>query len=154
MATAFETSTCGRCGGTGSFSWNAVHGSTCYGCRGAGVQLTARGHAARAYFESLLKRRSGDVRPGMLVFWDDLRRAKRWRTVLSVGPAPSYYLNDDRPMVEITVKAGSQRFLPDHELKVVDSMEQRDELVAKALAYQATLNERGKPIKRAKATAE
>lgn len=154
MATVFETSTCGRCGGTGNYSWNTMHGSTCYGCLGAGVQLTRRGHAALAYFESLLARPVDQIKPGMLVFWDDLQRAKRWRTVLSVGPAPSYHPNDDRPMVEITVKAGSQRFLPGHQLKVVDSMEQRDELLAKALAYQATLDERGKPAKRAKATAE
>lgn len=27
---------CGRCGGCGSYSWNAINGSTCFDCRGAG----------------------------------------------------------------------------------------------------------------------
>jgi len=38
----FETNTCGRCGGSGNYSYNQMHGSTCYGCGGSGLKLTKR----------------------------------------------------------------------------------------------------------------
>lgn len=33
------TKPCGRCGGTGQYSYNQVHGTMCYGCSGKGVVL-------------------------------------------------------------------------------------------------------------------
>ena len=36
-ATAY---TCSRCGGSGRFSFNLIHGSKCYGCNGTGKQKT------------------------------------------------------------------------------------------------------------------
>lgn len=40
--------TCTRCGGSGSFSFNLVHGTTCYGCRGAGfVIVDAKAHVKK-----------------------------------------------------------------------------------------------------------
>ena len=30
---------CGRCGGSGSYSFNMMHGDTCYGCGGSGVTM-------------------------------------------------------------------------------------------------------------------
>lgn len=36
------TETCGRCNGTGHYSYNQTHGTMCYGCMGCGtVTLTA-----------------------------------------------------------------------------------------------------------------
>ncbi|KOS01387.1 hypothetical protein [Paenibacillus polymyxa] len=32
---------CSRCGGRGRYSWNAMHGSVCYGCSGVGKQPIA-----------------------------------------------------------------------------------------------------------------
>jgi len=32
---------CGRCGGSGRYSWNQKHGSVCYGCSGVGKQVLA-----------------------------------------------------------------------------------------------------------------
>jgi len=32
---------CGRCGGSGRYSWNRMHGSRCYGCSGVGKQILA-----------------------------------------------------------------------------------------------------------------
>lgn len=34
-----EMNTCGRCGGTGKFSFNQITGSVCFGCNGAGKLL-------------------------------------------------------------------------------------------------------------------
>lgn len=30
---------CRRCGGSGKFSYNLIHGNMCYGCRGTGYQM-------------------------------------------------------------------------------------------------------------------
>ncbi len=50
MATTirYETKTCGRCGGTGHFSYNAMTGTRCFGCNGGKVVLTPKGHKAFA----------------------------------------------------------------------------------------------------------
>lgn len=32
--------TCSRCGGSGRYSFNLIHGTTCYGCGGTGKQKT------------------------------------------------------------------------------------------------------------------
>lgn len=32
--------TCTRCNGTGRYSFNLLHGTTCFGCRGTGKQFT------------------------------------------------------------------------------------------------------------------
>lgn len=32
------SSTCDRCGGSGHYSFNQIHGTTCYGCKGTGQQ--------------------------------------------------------------------------------------------------------------------
>lgn len=34
------TYTCARCNGSGRYSFNALHGSRCYGCNGTGLQKT------------------------------------------------------------------------------------------------------------------
>lgn len=48
-----ESTVCGRCGGTGKYSFNMMHGSTCYGCSGAGRVLTKRGAAASKFLNAL-----------------------------------------------------------------------------------------------------
>ena len=46
----FETTECSRCGGSGRYSWNAIHGDRCYGCGGTGTVLTKAGAAAKAAY--------------------------------------------------------------------------------------------------------
>jgi hypothetical protein len=45
----FPVEVCGRCGGTGQFSYNQIHGSRCYGCDGKKVRHTRK---ARTQFQS------------------------------------------------------------------------------------------------------
>jgi len=54
LNTIFEKEVCGRCGGTGKYSYCQVHGTKCFGCAGAGEIVTKRGFAARAHFRVLL----------------------------------------------------------------------------------------------------
>ena len=44
-----ETEVCGRCGGSGEYSWNATDGSMCYGCNGTGWRRVQRGGHVSAY---------------------------------------------------------------------------------------------------------
>lgn len=60
MTIEYEKEPCGRCGGSGQYSWNSMHGSTCYGCSGSGMRLTKRGKAARAFADTLLDIRIED----------------------------------------------------------------------------------------------
>ena len=54
MKVEYEKQTCGRCGGSGQYSYNQIDGSRCYGCGGSGQKLTKRGAAAKAYADSIL----------------------------------------------------------------------------------------------------
>src|SRR5262245_34188098 len=66
----FETETCGRCGGSGNYSYNRVHGAVCYGCNGNRVRLTKRGAAAQAWFRKQQTVRLEDLRVGDRV-WEE-----------------------------------------------------------------------------------
>jgi hypothetical protein len=53
MKTAFETSACSRCHGTGKYSFCERFRDVCFKCHGSGITLTQRGLAAqRMYVES------------------------------------------------------------------------------------------------------
>lgn len=49
-----ETETCGRCGGSGHYSYNQIDGTRCYGCGGTGTRYTKRGQKALEYWRWLL----------------------------------------------------------------------------------------------------
>ncbi len=48
--THFETETCSRCKGSGTFSYCQRYGYKCFRCAGSGKTLTKRGAIARQYF--------------------------------------------------------------------------------------------------------
>lgn len=56
MKIQFEIGECGRCGGSGKFSFNGEH-DRCYGCNGQGTALTSKGKRARAAYDALMKER-------------------------------------------------------------------------------------------------
>jgi len=53
LNTVFEKEVCGRCGGTGRFSFNQIDGDRCFGCGGKGEKLTKRGKAAARFFRDM-----------------------------------------------------------------------------------------------------
>ena len=54
MQVVYEKEPCGRCGGSGRYSWNQISGDRCFGCGGSGERLSKRGKAAKAFADSLL----------------------------------------------------------------------------------------------------
>lgn len=83
---------CSRCDGSGHYSWNAVHGSTCYGCSGTGFRLPKAAVPAwesyRAAVNAQVRRLAADLRPGEEISgFKGLsdRSDGNWRTVASVS---------------------------------------------------------------------
>lgn len=112
MKILYKTKTCGRCGGSGSYSWNAMHGSVCYGCNGTGKKLTPLGVKARAAVAAWKMAHSSvpvkDLKPGDR-FWD----TNGWRTVISTSTeGGSRYFKDGEWVDYFTVthKGGSHGF--------------------------------------------
>src|SRR5262249_29965177 len=90
MATAFETMTCGRCGGTGHYSYCQRFGMVCFGCGGRKVVLTKRGAAAAAFYRASL--------PTVAI--EDLKIGQQFRDgALTVGgdPYSTIYLVVEAP---------------------------------------------------------
>jgi hypothetical protein len=44
----YATETCGRCGGSGHYSYNQINGTVCFGCHGQKTRLTKAGAKAQA----------------------------------------------------------------------------------------------------------
>jgi hypothetical protein len=63
----FETETCGRCGGSGHYSYNMRDGTVCYGCGGSGRRLTKRGAVASVWLRERLTMDVTEVKPGDVV---------------------------------------------------------------------------------------
>jgi hypothetical protein len=148
----FEITTCGRCCGTGKYSFNLMHGDRCYGCGGSGKIFTKRGSAARLFYVESQKRPIADLKVGEYL-WDDMFGHKaKWMPILSIAPSQSCQLlpnGEKRYYVDIETKRGALGVFPDSTVRSIRDEAHRTELLAIALAYQDTLGVNGKPLKRA-----
>ena len=149
--TLFESAYCTRCGGSGKFSFNLMNGDRCFGCGGAGVQLTKRGKAAKAFYIESQQVDVADLKPGMFVWDDFIGMTPKFLEVLSVEQSGSCAIvNGERiPFINIVTRRGSHGVYPSSKVRAVRDEEQRKAQVAAALAYQATLTKTGKPAKKA-----
>jgi hypothetical protein len=50
----YETKACGRCGGSGHYSYCSMYGTTCFGCRGRKKILSAAGSKAAAAVKAFI----------------------------------------------------------------------------------------------------
>lgn len=151
----FEAETCGRCGGSGNYSFNQIDGTRCYGCGGSGIKLTKRGAAARAFYRESQMMPVADLQPGMFV-WDDTPGFKpKFLPILSVAPGKSYSESDGVRHYHtiIETRRCSHGVLSDARVRAVRNEAERQAQLAAALAHQSTLNKLGKPLKRAAAAA-
>ena len=80
MKIRFETQPCGRCGGSGRYSYCTMYGDKCFGCNGNGRVLTRDGSAAQQAIADARERMCGitaeTVKPGMKVLLDG-----KWRRI-------------------------------------------------------------------------
>ena len=139
MKIVYDRETCGRCGGSGHYSYNQMHGTTCYGCGGAGTKLTRAGKRARARIEAWKDEHATvlarDVKVG-----DRIEYAfggRRFHSVLAVGGPPSAWSIHEIDGVEywfpsypIVVKGCSIGFAEDSPVRLAVGGERFEKLVA------------------------
>lgn len=145
----FEHATCGRCCGTGNYSYNSVHGTRCYGCGGSGYKLTKRGAAAQKFLDDLRMRPAGSVKVGDAVHMD-FHFFAGFYTVEAIEPcalnrADGFYLVATRQKTGEKLRCGCW---PDRLVRMGFTEAEKAEQRAQALAYQATLTKAGVPSKR------
>ncbi|MCA0944518.1 hypothetical protein LCM08_06315 [Salipiger pacificus] len=152
--TNYEKEVCGRCGGTGKYSWCEAHRDTCFGCAGTGERLTKRGQAAKAFADDLLsitiaefaalgEGRTGRTCVGAAGQWATIDQAVRDERPLHAringGEAtPLWNYTVSRKGKALVSLPGSRR------VRLTPTEEQIDQINA----YQATLTKAGKPRKR------
>lgn len=151
----FEHIACTRCLGTGTYSFNLMHGNRCYGCGGTGYQLTRRGRTAQAYLDSLRKKPATEVKVGDLIEFEHLTSA--WSTVQVTARVEAIEpdtLNGNGRFILIGTRAKTgermeMHCVPKSEVRLGFTAEGKKALREKALAYQATLTKSGAVSKRA-----
>jgi hypothetical protein len=142
--TVFENVPCTRCGGSGKFSFNAVHGDMCYGCKGTGYTLTKRGQAAYGYLIGLRNVKASDIAVGDLVQFEDITVSYFVRIesihIMDTGLIQLRGTHRGNPLTFL--------YLPNKLVRKGWSGGEKAAQLAKAVAYQSTLTKAGKVNKR------
>ena len=150
-----ERQTCGRCGGSGKYSYCQMYGDRCFGCQGRGEVLTKRGAAAAQYLIGLRSKPAGEVQVGDVIEVN-LGRA-RWGKVLAVKPdttvVRSFVDGVEQPRPEGLLSIETDKLVmcglsPEAPVRVAQSKERELETLRLAVEYQGTLTKQGKPRKR------
>lgn len=139
MSTVFETQVCNRCGGTGHYSFNMVHGTMCYGCQGSGEKFTKRGQSAFDYYKGLRTIKAADVEVG-----------QRIKAVGAKFTVTEIKADDDNPgRIKFTSSSNNVYSLSDqYEVLIIPTAENNEELKKQALEYQSKLTKAGKMMKK------
>lgn len=156
----FETKPCARCGGSGHYSYNQIDGTMCYGCRGRKVVYTKRGAAALAHARELRTVNASEVRAGWLLWVDAPCHSVMgsykagWYPVRTITVQERGYgttvdgVTTWHPSLLLDTEVCGFAFAFDAKVQAVPNRERIAEIRDLALQYQATLNERGKILKR------
>ena len=149
MKIEYEKETCGRCGGSGHFSYNQITGTRCFGCEGSGERYTKRGAAALKFAQSLADRTVADVKVGDVVLYNNGGRITV--QAIETGVSMGHSLMDKEtgefvPIygIKLTGPKHSHTFNVDTTVRVPLSVEQAQEVID----YQTNLTKAGKPRKR------
>lgn len=161
-ATRFETEPCTRCGGSGSYSYCQMYGTTCFKCSGRGRSLTKRGHAAVAFLRQLRSRKGADVRLGDCILIEGFAGSRttyaridtiftRLRSGSHVDPAAGTTVYYNHLCLEGKTPKGDAigiHTFPDADVVLVFTKAENEAQVLQALAYEATLTKAGTVAKR------
>lgn len=148
----FEKRDCSRCGGSGRYSWNAMHGDRCYGCNGRGRVYTKRGRAAADFYTALLSKAISEVQVGDLVRDYDGRFRKVAVSARDTGNMESGsrrigydYEANVCWYLKFEGGSGMSGYPADHIVRIGHTADEKREAREKALAFQSTLNLNGTP---------
>jgi hypothetical protein len=161
-----ETKTCGRCGGSGEYSFNQMHGSTCYGCGGQKIVFTKRGAAANAYLRDLRSKKGSDLKVGDSPQHEHFfKGARGFFKILEIKPITeenaSQFWTDAETGERLFNKGGvrvtmvnsklgelSVEYRADQMVRVAQTSEQKLETFKAALEYQSKLTKKGELMKK------
>lgn len=173
-STVFEHKACSRCGGSGHYSYCTMYGTTCFGCNGRGWQYTRRGEVAAKLYSDLLMVPATEVEVGtkirvpglpgiagacwLLVDSIDTDHVSAWRITKDEDgnevrePLVSVLIGGRK---RITGSEWSEDNLEEYgyglpatdKVRVARSAEFKQARMAEALAFQATLTQKGEPRK-------
>jgi hypothetical protein len=142
----FEMEVCGRCGGTGNYSYNQIDGTRCFGCGGTGWRYTKRGSAARQWWQnSFFMIKASDVTIGMRINSSGMKF-----TVVEISApldAPAY--SNHGAITLTSADRGNGRGTlgvqchPDTLVQLIPSDADRIASLQAAKAYQETLTKAG-----------
>lgn len=142
LKTVFDKTECERCGGCGQHSYNPITGSRCFGCEGKGEVLTKRGQKA---FSRYIESCSIPAREVVVGDWINMAistgQAKRKVTEITEG---SMVVNgNDYRFLAISSGEGNNRHTlqlnHDTMVRKYWTVEENDQKIADALAYQDTM---------------
>lgn len=78
LTLVYETETCGRCGGSGHYSYNMMHGTTCFGCSGRKIRNTKAGAKASKAIQEFIAANfsvlAKDLKVGDVIKYDGYTR--------------------------------------------------------------------------------
>lgn len=147
-----ERQTCGRCGGSGKYSYCQMYGDRCFQCGGSGVVLTKRGAAAANYLRSLRTVPASDVKVGDEIIDSGFRyTVEQVTTTIQRGSSlvDGVMTPYEMPIINLHTKRCLFQKPGDGSVELfLDADRRRANLVA-AIDYQNSLTKAGKPRKRA-----
>lgn len=141
--TRFETVTCSRCGGCGKYSYCQMYGDTCFKCQGTGNSYTKRGAEAKRWFNERLSKKASELTVGEKI-WVDVYFKRGWSVVTSISPDETLYNGAIRTdYLHIQTEIGGQYISGDTLIRAAHNSEQKQAIMAEALAYQESLTKMG-----------
>jgi hypothetical protein len=130
----FETTTCSRCGGTGTMPFS-VYGGVCFKCNGSAVTLTAAGRSARKLWDELVdaactRKQAWEVEVGDVIEY----RPGKFATVKTKGFSQSGQIIDGHAAsAELGLTNSTYMVRPDAEVKIRPTTAQYAEIRAQVL---------------------
>lgn len=152
MALIFDHKPCTRCGGSGRYSFNMMHGSVCYGCGGKGQVLTKKGRAAQNFLNNLRSRKAGELMVGEVILSEGFNcgsysEPNKWCQILEIHHAATGQefgiSNSTIPHVKIITDKMSYTCPADTLIRKAFSGEEKKAQCQAALEFQATLTQAG-----------
>jgi len=151
MKIEYEKETCGRCGGSGRYSYNQIDRDRCYGCGGTGERLTKRGAAAKAFADSILNIKIENAQVGQIVSYLDVLNGRRTRITVQKIDREVYgkkKVGDEWiDCYAITLHGEKYKISCGEGVRV--RLTPTDAEAAEIIAYQNNLTKAGKPRQRA-----
>jgi hypothetical protein len=143
----FESTSCGRCGGSGRYGPTSVYAGKCFKCHGRGEVLTKRGAAAQMFLNDLRKKPASEFKVGDL-FYSEGFNAGSYSQPSFFDPVVEIRYDDAGAVTALVGKRMNYGTSPDTLVRFGCTAEQKADFIKQALAYQATLTKMGKVSKK------